>query len=211
VTEDIAPERLIAIVRTRDPELAVPLAEAIVRGGVTSIEIALTTPDALETITELTSRLADRALVGAGTVRTVGDARSAIAAGARFLVAPDFNEDVLDEARAARIPYVPGALTPSEVGNILAAGVQMVKIFPAGRLGPAYIRDLLGPFPQLRPVPTGGVDLSNATDFLQAGAVALGVGSALTSGTGQPGLEGVSAQTRRLKQLVNTRRVEVRR
>jgi 2-dehydro-3-deoxyphosphogluconate aldolase/(4S)-4-hydroxy-2-oxoglutarate aldolase len=208
VTENIAPQRLIAILRTRDPEQAVPLAEAIVRGGVSSIEIALTTPDAFATITELTSRLADRALVGAGTVRTAGDARSAIAAGARFLVAPDFNEGVLDEARSAGIPYVPGALTPSEVGTILEAGVEMVKIFPAGRMGPAYLRDLLGPFPQLRPVPTGGVDLSNAAQFLQAGAVALGVGSALTSGGGN-GLEGVSALTRRWTQLINARRVEV--
>jgi 2-dehydro-3-deoxyphosphogluconate aldolase/(4S)-4-hydroxy-2-oxoglutarate aldolase len=208
VTENIAPQRLIAILRTRDPEQAVPLAEAIVRGGVSSIEIALTTPDAFATITELTSRFADRALVGAGTVRTAGDARSAIAAGARFLVAPDFNEGVLDEARSAGIPYVPGALTPSEVGTILEAGVEMVKIFPAGRMGPAYLRDLLGPFPQLRPVPTGGVDLSNAAQFLQAGAVALGVGSALTSGGGN-GLEGVSALTRRWTQLINARRVEV--
>ena len=208
MTENIAPQRLIAIVRTRDPERAVPLAEAIVRGGVSSIEIALTTPDAFATITELTSRLADRALVGAGTVRTAYDARSAIAAGARFLVAPDFNEGVLDEARSAGIPYVPGALTPSEVGTILEAGVEMVKIFPAGRMGPAYLRDLLGPFPQLRPVPTGGVDLSNAAQFLQAGAVALGVGSALTSGGGN-GLEGVSALTRRWTQLINARRVEV--
>ena len=208
MTENIAPQRLIAIVRTRDPERAVPLAEAIVRGGVSSIEIALTTPDAFATITELTSRLADRALVGAGTVRTASDARSAIAAGARFLVAPDFNEGVLDEARSAGIPYVPGALTPSEVGTILEAGVEIVKIFPAGRMGPAYLRDLLGPFPQLRPVPTGGVDLSNAAQFLQAGAVALGVGSALTSGGGN-GLEGVSALTRRWIQLINARRVEV--
>jgi 2-dehydro-3-deoxyphosphogluconate aldolase/(4S)-4-hydroxy-2-oxoglutarate aldolase len=123
-------------------------------------------------------------------------------------VAPDFNEGVLDEARSAGIPYVPGALTPSEVGTILEAGVEMVKIFPAGRMGPAYLRDLLGPFPQLRPVPTGGVDLSNAAQFLQAGAVALGVGSALTSGGGN-GLEGVSALTRRWTQLINARRVEV--
>ncbi len=202
MTENIAPQRLIAIVRTLDPERAVPLAEAIVRGGASSIEIALTTSDAFATITELTSRLADRALVGAGTVRTASDARSAIAAGARFLVAPDFNEGVLNEARSAGIPYVPGALTPSEVGTILDAGVEMVKIFPAGRMGPAYLRDLLGPFPQLRPVPTGGVDLSNAAQFLQAGAVALGVGSALTDGGGND-LEGVSAITRRWTQLIN--------
>ena len=202
MTEEIAAERLVAIVRTRDPELAVPLAEAIVSGGISSIEVALTTPGALEAIAELVSRLADRALVGAGTVRNASDAESAIAAGARFLVSPDFNEKVLDKARSSRIPYIPGALTPSEVGAILEAGVELIKIFPAVRLGPGYLRDLLGPFPQLRPLPTGGIDFSNAAEFMQAGAFALGIGSALTDGTGRSGLAGVTARTKRLKRLM---------
>ena len=202
MTEEIAPERLVAIVRTPDPELAVPLAEAIVSGGISSIEIALTTPKALEAITELVSRLGQRAVVGAGTVRSGSDAVSAIAAGARFLVSPDFNEKVLDKARSARIPYVPGALTPSEVGEVLGAGVDLIKIFPAVRLGPGYLRDLLGPFPKLRPIPTGGIDFLNAVDFMQAGAFALGIGSALTNGTGRSGLAGVTARTKRLKRLL---------
>jgi 2-dehydro-3-deoxyphosphogluconate aldolase/(4S)-4-hydroxy-2-oxoglutarate aldolase len=202
VTEAIAPERLVAIVRTRDSELAAPLAAAIVNGGISSIELALTTPRALEVIAELVSRFAGRVLVGAGTVRNGSDAASAIAAGARFLVSPDFDEGVLDKARSAQIPYVPGALTPSEVGKILAAGVELIKIFPAVRFGPAYLRDLLAPYPQLRPIPTGGIDFSNAAEFLKAGAVALGVGSALTDGTGRSGLPGVTARTRRLKRLL---------
>jgi 2-dehydro-3-deoxyphosphogluconate aldolase/(4S)-4-hydroxy-2-oxoglutarate aldolase len=202
VTEAIAPEGLVAIVRTRDSELAAPLAEAIVNGGISSIELALTTPRALETIAELVSRFAGRVLVGAGTVRNGSDAARAIAAGARFLVSPDFDEGVLDKARSAQIPYVPGALTPSEVGKILAAGVELIKIFPAVRFGPAYLRDLLAPYPQLRPIPTGGIDFSNAAEFLKAGAVALGVGSALTDGTGRSGLPGVTARTRRLKRLL---------
>src|SRR2546421_3762545 len=154
VTEEVAPERLVAIVRTRDPELAVPLAEAIVSGGISSIEVALTTPMALDAIAELVSRLAQRGIVGAGTVRNASDAESAIAAGARFLVSPDFNEKVLDKARSSRIPYIPGALTPSEVGEILEAGVELVKIFPASRLGPGCLLDLLGPCPRLRALPT---------------------------------------------------------
>lgn len=202
MTEAIAPERLVAIVRTRDSELAAPLAAAIVNGGISSIELALTTPRALEVIAELVSRFAGRVLVGAGTVRNGSDAASAIAAGARFLVSPDFDEGVLDKARSAQIPYVPGALTPSEVGKILAAGVELIKIFPAVRFGPAYLRDLLAPYPQLRPIPTGGIDFSNAAEFLKAGAVALGVGSALTDGTGRSGLPGVTARTRRLKRLL---------
>ena len=202
MTEEIAAERLVAIVRTRDPELAVPLAEAIVNGGISSIEVALATPKALETIAELVSRFAHQVLVGAGTVRNASDAGGAIAAGARFLVSPDFDESVLDSARSAQIPYVPGALTPSEVGRILAAGIELIKIFPAVRLGPRYLHDLLGPFPQLRPIPTGGIDILNAADFLKAGAVALGVGSALTNGTGRSGLAGVTARTKRLKRLL---------
>src|SRR5204863_761786 len=202
VTEEIAPERLVAIVRTGDPQLAVPLAEAIVSGGISTIEVALTTPRALEAIAELVSRLAQRGLVGAGTVRNASDAESAIAAGAGFLVSPDFNEKVLGKARSSRIPYIPGALTPSEVGAILDAGVETIKIFPAARLGPGYLRDLLGPFPQLRPIPTGGIDFSNAADFMTAGAFALGIGSALTDGTGRSGLAGVTARTRRLKRLM---------
>jgi 2-dehydro-3-deoxyphosphogluconate aldolase/(4S)-4-hydroxy-2-oxoglutarate aldolase len=202
VIEDIAPERLVAIVRTHDADLAVPLAEAIIGGGIFSIEVALTTPRALETIAELVSRFAHRALVGAGTVRNALDASSAIAAGARFLVSPDFDERVLEKARSAQIPYVPGALTPSEVGKILAAGVDLIKIFPAVRLGPGYVQDLLGPFPQLRAIPTGGIDLSNAAEFLKAGAVALGVGSSLTNGTGRSGLPGVTARAKRLKRLL---------
>jgi len=202
VTEEIAPERLVAIVRTGDPEAAVPLAEAIVKGGISSIEVALTTPGALEAISVLVSRLENRAVVGAGTVRNALDAESAIAAGARFLVSPDFNEQVLDKARSSRIPYIPGALTPSEVGEILEAGVELIKIFPAVRLGPGYLRDLLGPFPQLRALPTGGIDFSNAADFMQAGAFALGIGSALTDGMGRSGLAGVTSRTKRLKRLL---------
>ena len=202
MTEEIAPERLVAIVRTGDPQLAVPLAEAIVSGGISTIEVALTTPRALEAIAELVSRLAQRGLVGAGTVRNASDAESAIAAGAGFLVSPDFNEKVLDKARSSRVPYIPGALTPSEVGAILDAGVKTIKIFPAARLGPGYLRDLLGPFPQLRPIPTGGIDYSNASDFMKAGAFALGIGSALTDGTGRSGLAGVTERTKRLKRLL---------
>ncbi len=109
MTEEIAPERLVAIVRTRGPELAVPLAEAIVSGGISSIEVALTTPRALEAIAELVSRLADRALVGAGTVRNASDAESAIAAGARFLVSPDFNEKVARQGSVVSHSLYPGS------------------------------------------------------------------------------------------------------
>ena len=199
MTDEIAPERLIAIVRTQDGESAVPLAEAVIAGGISSIEVALTTPNAFRSIAAIASRWAGRACVGAGTVRNGRDAGNAIDAGARFLVGPDFSPGVLQEAQRAGIPYVPGALTPSEVGIILGAGLDLIKIFPAGRMGPGYLHDLLAPFPQLRPVPTGGIDFSNAIAFLSAGAVALGIGSALTGPSGRTGLRGVTARAKRLK------------
>src|SRR5439155_1541724 len=116
-------------------------------------------------------------------------------------------EPVTEEIAPERLVAIvrtrgPGELTASGVGAILEAGVELIKIFPAVRLGPGYLRDLLGPFPQLRPLPTGGIDFSNAAEFMQAGAFALGIGSALTDGTGRSGLAGVTARTKRLKRLL---------
>ncbi len=200
--DKIAPEGLVAIVRAKDARLAISFGGAIVDGGISSIEVALTTPGATGAIAGLTSRLAGRAIIGAGTVLTAADASGAIAAGAQFLVSPNFNQDVLDRAQAAGVRYVPGAMTPSEVAAILAAGVQLIKIFPAARLGPGYLRDLAGPYPHLRPIPTGGIDLANAIEFWKAGAVALGVGSVLTDGAGTRVLADVTARASQFKNLI---------
>jgi 2-dehydro-3-deoxyphosphogluconate aldolase/(4S)-4-hydroxy-2-oxoglutarate aldolase len=179
VVARIESERLIAIVRLADPDAAVAAVEAIAAGGVTVCELSLATDGALEAIAAVAGR-GEAMLVGAGTVTSVALAEAAVAAGARYLVGPTLDEDVGAWADARDIFYLPGAFSPAEIAA--AAKVSpLVKLFPAGGLGPRYVKDLLAPFPRLRLVPTGGVDSGNAGEFLAAGAVAVAVGSALVN------------------------------
>ncbi|HEV8265754.1 MAG TPA: bifunctional 4-hydroxy-2-oxoglutarate aldolase/2-dehydro-3-deoxy-phosphogluconate aldolase [Gemmatimonadales bacterium] len=171
---------VIAVVRVRE---AVPLraaAQALAAAGVGSCEITLTTPGALDAIAELT---ADGGVpgcaVGAGTVLDERAARDAIAAGAQFVVSPTLEAAVLQVCRSRDVPCMPGAFTPTEILTAWRAGASCVKVFPASAVGPGYIRDLLAPLPFLRLVPSGGVSLDNAGDWIRAGAAAVSVGSAL--------------------------------
>ena len=143
-------------------------------------------------------------MVGAGTVLNERGAEAAVEAGARFLFSPGFSADVLRVARARDVPYVPGALTPTEIMELLELGIREIKIFPAGPAGPAYIRDLLGPFPELRAIPTGGVNGDNVRAFLRAGAVAVGVGGAL-AGERKDDYAGIERRTADLMALVSER------
>lgn len=170
--------RVIAIVRVEESGAIIPTARAIARGGIRLLEVALTSPGAVAAIGRLVTDLPD-AFVGAGTVLNERDAEAVVEAGARFLFSPGFAAPVLRVARARGVPYIPGALTPTEIMELLDLGIREMKIFPAGPAGPAYIRDLLGPFPELRAIPTGGVNGDNVRAFLSAGAVAVGVGGAL--------------------------------
>jgi 2-dehydro-3-deoxyphosphogluconate aldolase/(4S)-4-hydroxy-2-oxoglutarate aldolase len=176
---------VIPVVRCDAADVAVRVAEALFGAGLPVVEITMTVPGALDAIAKLARRRrlekTDRVLVGAGTVTDAADARDAIAAGADFIVSPGHVREVSDVARAAGVAMLPGALTPTE---ILAAkdGADLIKIFPAQAVGgAAYIRALRGPFADLLLVPTGGVDLTNAADFIRAGASAVGVGSELVS------------------------------
>jgi 2-dehydro-3-deoxyphosphogluconate aldolase/(4S)-4-hydroxy-2-oxoglutarate aldolase len=179
VVAQIESERLIAIVRLADPGDAVAAVEAIAAGGVAVCEISLATEGALGAIAAAAGR-GDAMLVGAGTVTSVALAEAAVAAGARYLVGPTLDADVGAWAEARDIFYLPGAFSPAEI--VAAAKVSpLVKLFPAGGLGPRYVKDLLAPFPRLRLVPTGGVDSGNAAEFLAAGAAAVAVGSALVN------------------------------
>jgi 2-dehydro-3-deoxyphosphogluconate aldolase/(4S)-4-hydroxy-2-oxoglutarate aldolase len=172
----LAAEGVLAVIRAPDAEGAVHAGRALVRGGVRALEVAFTTPDAAEAIAELARDPA--VLVGAGTVLTAEQARAAIEAGARFLVSPGLVEPVLELGGEAGVLAIPGALTPTEV---LAAArrAPVVKLFPASLGGPAYLRALLAPLPQLRVIPTGGVSAANIADWCAAGAFALGVGGDL--------------------------------
>ena len=152
---------------------------ALCEGGLDIAEITMTSPGALEAIQKARADLGDRCVIGVGSVLDAQTARAAILAGAQFIFAPTFNPEVLTMGHRYDCPVVPGAMTPTEILTAWEAGADMVKVFPANHFGPRYFKDLLAPMPQLRLTPTGGVDLETAADWIQAGAAALGVGSAL--------------------------------
>ena len=172
---------IIAVVRAQKREQVLPLAEALIAGGVIAIEITMTTPAAMEAIRETKRAVGERGLIGVGTVLDVTTAREAIQAGAEFVVSPILRTELVAVCHAANRPVMLGAYTPTEAQLAHEAGADFVKIFPADGLGPGYIKSLRAPLPHLLIVPTGGVDLNTAGDFLKAGCAALGVGSSLVS------------------------------
>ncbi len=168
------------------------LAGALLRGGIRAFEITLTTADAIPAITRLVAAFGERGLVvGAGTVRDVDGAGAAVAAGAAFLVSPHFEPEVVRWAAERDIPVVPGAMTPTEIHAAWAAGASAVKLFPASAVGPAFVRELRGPFPEIPLLPTGGLTTASLGAFVAAGAVAVGLGGGLI-GDGEP--DGVAAR-----------------
>jgi 2-dehydro-3-deoxyphosphogluconate aldolase / (4S)-4-hydroxy-2-oxoglutarate aldolase len=172
---------IIAVVRAQKAEHVIPLSEALIAGGVIAIEITMTTPNAIAAIREASQALGNRALIGVGTVLDGDTCRAAIAAGAEFVVSPICRPELVSIAFAAHRPIMLGAYTPTEAQWAHEAGADFVKIFPADGLGPGYIKSLRAPLPHLRIVPTGGVDVHNVADFLNAGCAAVGVGSSLVS------------------------------
>ena len=172
---------VVAIVRADNSSQLVQVAEAIREGGVRAIEFTMTTPDALDLIKETSKKLGQDVLLGAGTVLDPETCRAAILAGAQFIVTPTLNTDVIKMCQRYSKVVVPGALTPTEILTAWDAGADMVKVFPATLGGPQYFKDLHGPLPQIKLVPTGGVSLENTGDFIKAGAVAVAVGSNLVN------------------------------
>lgn len=168
---------IVAVVRFADPEPLVEVVRALVAGGVTVAEVTLTVPNALDVIREAKRQLGERVLLGAGTVLDPETARAALLAGAEFLVSPSLNLDVIRMCRRYDRLVMPGAFTPTEVLTAWEAGADIVKVFPADVVGPAFFKAMQGPLPQVKLMPTGGVDLKMAPAFLKAGAVCLGVGS----------------------------------
>ncbi|MBA4189400.1 MAG: 2-dehydro-3-deoxyphosphogluconate aldolase [Planctomycetaceae bacterium] len=168
---------IVAVVRHSDPGPLVEVVKALADGGVTVAEVTLTVPNALDVIRAAKQQLGDRILLGAGTVLDPETARAAFLAGAEFLVSPSLNLDVIKMCRRYDKLIMPGAFTPTEVVTAWEAGADIVKIFPAEVVGPAFFKAMRGPLPQVKLMPTGGVDLTTAGEFLKAGAVCLGVGS----------------------------------
>lgn len=176
----IAEVGIIPVVRASSAEEARRAVDAICKGGIPILEITMTVPGAPAIIREVSRHFGSKALAGAGTVTTVDQAEMCLDAGAEFLVSPGLSVSVLRTAAAHGVLAIPGALTPTDVMAALDAGAELIKIFPCGSVGgPKYLKALRGPFPKVRFIPTGGVNLSNAADYLAAGAFALGVGTDL--------------------------------
>ena len=171
--------KIVAVIRADSPDLLVDVAEALLAGGVEVMEVTFTVPRAARVIEQVADKLGDRVLLGAGTVLDAETARIAFLAGAEFIVSPAVNAEVIEICRRYSKLVMPGAFTPTEVVAAWQAGADIVKVFPSDLVGPKYLRLLHGPLPQVRLMPTGGVNLDTAADFLAAGACALGVGSSL--------------------------------
>jgi len=170
---------VIAIMRAQDPDQLIAAANAIRKGGVRVMEVTMTTPGALDVIADAVKRFGHEILFGAGTVLDPETARSVLLAGADFVVSPTLNLEVIALCNRYGIPVIPGCFTPTEMLTAWEAGADLIKLFPAEVGGPAWIKALLAPLPQLKIVPVGGVDINTAAAFIRNGAVALGVGGAL--------------------------------
>jgi 2-dehydro-3-deoxyphosphogluconate aldolase/(4S)-4-hydroxy-2-oxoglutarate aldolase len=170
---------VVAVMRAPSGEMLADVAEALLAGGVEAIEVTFTVPRAHRVLEHVADRLGDRILLGAGTVLDSETARLALLAGAEFIVAPTVNLEVIRLCRRYDKVVMPGALTPTEVLTAWESGADIVKVFPSELTGPGYLKALHGPLPQVRLMPTGGVNLQTAADFLLAGACCLGIGGAL--------------------------------
>lgn len=174
---------LVAVVRAKDEAEAIKIADACLEGGCTGIELTFTVPGAHKVIEALANKYnKGEMMLGAGTVLDSETARIAILSGANYIVSPGFNEASAKLCGRYQVPYMPGCMTVTEVITAMEAGVDVCKIFPADLYGPAIIKDIKGPLPQAKLMPTGGVDVSNVDKWIKAGAVCVGAGSSLTAG-----------------------------
>ena len=179
IVSGIEAEGLVAIVRVPRPEWTLPLAKALVGGGIRAVELTMSIPNALEAVRTIDRELGDEILLGVGTVIDDDTCRAAIDAGAKYIVSPVVRPSLIEAAHALDRPVMMGAYTPTEAQAAYEAGSDFIKIFPADTLGPGYIKSLLAPLPHLKIIPTGGVNLDTMEAFLVAGSAALGTGSAL--------------------------------
>jgi len=200
---------IVPVVRAQSADEAMQAVEAIREGGVPVLEITMTVPGAVNVIEQVSKRFGSDVIVGAGTVLDAETARVCILAGAQFIVSPALNLGTIECCHRYSVPVMPGALTPTEVITAWNAGADIVKIFPAGSVGGAsYVKNLKGPFPQIDLIPTGGVSLKTAADFIKAGAVALGVGTDLvdTKALREGNAQLVTERARQFVQIVREAR-----
>jgi 2-dehydro-3-deoxyphosphogluconate aldolase/(4S)-4-hydroxy-2-oxoglutarate aldolase len=170
---------VVAVIRLQDSSKLRAVVDALAAGGVKALEVTMTVPRAIELIGQIAPTLPPGFVIGAGTVVDADTAQAAILAGARFVVGPVFRPAVIEMCHRHGAAAMPGCFSPTEILTAWEAGADVVKVFPATALGPSYFKDIRGPLPQLKLMPTGGVTLDNAGDWIRAGAVAIGVGTAL--------------------------------
>jgi 2-dehydro-3-deoxyphosphogluconate aldolase/(4S)-4-hydroxy-2-oxoglutarate aldolase len=179
IVENIIEFKAVAVIRMEDPSKLIKVAEAIYEGGVKAIEITMTVPNAIETIALASKEIGDKVLIGVGSILNQEMAQKAIDAGAKYVVSPIFKKEIIERSHKNGIPAMPGTFTPTEAQLAWEAGADIIKIFPADVLGMSFIKGMKAPMPHLKVMPTGGVSLTNAGEWLKAGACAVGVGSAL--------------------------------
>lgn len=170
---------VVAVVRTKHPDKLIKIIEAIYEGGIKCIEITMTVPNALNMITQVRKSVSSEILVGVGSVLDSDTAQKAIDAGAKFVVSPIYNNEILSISHKNNVPVMPGCFTPTEIFNAQKAGADIIKVFPADVLGMRFFKSIKAPMPNLKIMPTGGVTLDNAGDWIKSGACAVGIGSAL--------------------------------
>ena len=181
IVDQIESTGLVAIIRASSSDELIGVVNALRDGGLTCIEVTMTTPNALEVIRAAREAVGDAAAIGVGTVLDAPTARAALLAGAQFVVAPILDLPTIEVCKRYNVPVMPGAMSPTEIVRAWQAGADFVKVFPTGTLGAKFIKDIRGPLPQIKLVPTGGVNLETAGEFIRAGAAALGVGSSLVT------------------------------
>jgi len=179
ILEYLAEAPVIGVIRGADDASVMGAAAASVAAGMRVIEVTLSRPEACDQIAALSEKYGDDIAVGAGTVLDVESARAALAAGAEFIITPALISEVIEYCREQEAPVFPGAMTPTEIFSAHCMGAEMVKVFPASVLGPGFVKNMRGPFPQIRLMPTGGIRVEDVAAWFAAGAAAIGVGSEL--------------------------------
>ncbi|MBO1218198.1 bifunctional 4-hydroxy-2-oxoglutarate aldolase/2-dehydro-3-deoxy-phosphogluconate aldolase [Mammaliicoccus sciuri] len=179
--QTIKETKLIAILRNANPNDILPIVETLYKAGIRAIEVTMNSPKALESIELISNEMKGKVVVGAGTVLDAESARLAILSGATFILSPTVDKDTIRMSKKYGAVSIPGALTPTEILEAYEYGGDIIKVFPTTSLGPEYIKDLQGPLPHIPLLPTGGVSIDNVTDFIEAGAVGVGLGSALVN------------------------------
>jgi 2-dehydro-3-deoxyphosphogluconate aldolase / (4S)-4-hydroxy-2-oxoglutarate aldolase len=179
ILDELLKRKAVAVIRLQDANKLKKVIEALALGGVSVVEITMTVPNAIALIKQITSELSTDIIVGVGSVLNAQVAQQAIEAGAKYVVSPIFKKEIIDKAHELNIPAMPGCFTPTEIQTAYEAGADVVKVFPADVLGMPFFKGILAPMPHLKLMPTGGVTLTNAGDWIKVGACAVGLGAAL--------------------------------